>query len=65
MPGQPNHSYKKLRSDSQKNTLGGGGDGDYCQRVDLIPAPKKMAIKYMMEEKQFFSSFTHVYKSLY
>lgn len=36
MPEQPNHSYKQLRSDSQKNTLGGGGDGDYCKRVDLI-----------------------------
>lgn len=51
MPGQPNRSYKQHRSDNQKNTLGGGGDGDYCKRVDLIPAPMKMAIKCMMEEK--------------
>ena len=40
MPGQPNHSYKQLRSDSQKNTLGGGGDGDKS-RGDMAPGERE------------------------
>lgn len=41
-----------------ENTLGGDGgrDGECCKRVDLIPAPKKMATK-MHDGRKTFSFF--------
>lgn len=52
-----------------ENTLGGDGgrDGECCKRVDLIPAPKKMATK-MHDGRKTFSFFfysQYVWKSWY